>query len=70
MYLEMGKIFFFLAMEFIPCWENVYRLAPSLGSEIPTVNWLLFMAGKINEIGYKMFRDLREETYYQLEFLC
>lgn len=28
MYLEMGKIFFFPAVEFIPCWENVYRLAP------------------------------------------
>lgn len=40
------------------------------GSEIPTVNLLLFMAGEINEIGYEMFRDLREEAYYQVGFLC
>lgn len=41
------------------------QTSPPWGSEIPTVI-LLFMAGEINEIGYKMFRDLGEEACYQL----
>lgn len=30
------------------------------------MNWLLFVSGEINEIVYKMLRELGEETYYQL----